>query len=953
MMTCEHVQEQLADLGLQALKEEPVIQKHLSGCVHCHTFFLALQEVDAQLAMFPPVEAPQSLVDSVLAMAQEQVAEGMVEPAVAPPAPAQPSLADTISDIQPPDTTSAVTDELKCVRPWREVLSAVLRGMTGTRVRLALSGALVIGVAAMIFLPHLLMTSDSSDMEYSAESLRAEEQVAQIGYGPPPSGAYGGGGGRQTSEGGPGWDGDEGERGGNFEIRPSGHSYQRDPFEPESPSVPAAETLGGYGISPTESDRYRYDDDDDSVDDLLDEEYERESVERNERDRRRAEEVTAEESFFGAVDSSRGSESEVFNPYDEPAPDMVFEPVDRIAVLGEEMWEDEEEDEWDPPEEIVNGRYLPDDGPTETSPNYLAEIEFSNLSYDGDGIGFVTPSSQPLSLDPGLVDPNHVDEDFLTELGNVQVYNLDVERARTFLAERENFSAVTYQEPRGYWLNTYVPGDPVLRELQRRLTASADNSQWQTGLTLASSAETYAQPFDSPTGSALAVYLHGDQTGVQQPTRMLVQVGIQATDRRTGRRPAMNIGVVLDLSGPVRSDDKDSIQALLETLSDLADVGDQFSLVVAGQPGGIVIEPGDFGYGQVTVATEQLFSDEGLVDLGEPHLNLSVVEAYRTATMMVGAIDDPTAPLGSSLVLLVTTRSLAGLERDLQVLAHDNAVAGIPTSVVGVGNAIDLGQLDAIALAGQGNRRLLGSANEAEGVVEAELTAASRVVARAVRLRIRLAPGVELIDVLGSYRLDEDAAERVREAEQSIDQRLSRNLGIQADRGEDEDGIQIVIPAFYAGVSHVVLLDVVVPGAGPVADVTIRYKDLVQLENGVARDHFSLDREENNPGPLERNVLKNLLAYELSETLRRAGLLVAEGHAGTAQSEIEDFLSVLRGLQEEVQDFHTDPELFADIEMLSRYLLAFDPYTEPPNDLADSLLYASYLKLLPPPDSDD
>jgi hypothetical protein len=66
------------------------------------------------------------------------------------------------------------------------------------------------------------------------------------------------------------------------------------------------------------------------------------------------------------------------------------------------------------------------------------------------------------------------------------------------------------------------------------------------------------------------------------------------------------------------------------------------------------------------------------------------------------------------------------------------------------------------------------------------------VVARAVRLRIRLAPGVQLVSVLGARRLDELHAEQVRTAEQRIDQRVSRALGIAADRGEDEEG-------FYGG----------------------------------------------------------------------------------------------------------------------------------------------------------
>ena len=163
-------------------------------------------------------------------------------------------------------------------------------------------------------------------------------------------------------------------------------------------------------------------------------------------------------------------------------------------------------------------------------------------------------------------------------------------------------------------------------------------------------------------------------------------------------------------------------------------------------------------------------------------------------------------------------------------MAHESAVAGVPLSAFGVGAQADPNELARLAIAGQGNRRMLASSDDAAPAVEHELSAVARVVARAVRLRIRLAPGVHLISVLGSHPLDSVQVERVHEAENGIDQRLSKNLGIERDRGDDEEGVQIVIPSFYAGDSHVLLLDVVADGPGLCADVTARFKD-----SGAAR----------------------------------------------------------------------------------------------------------------------
>jgi hypothetical protein len=413
----------------------------------------------------------------------------------------------------------------------------------------------------------------------------------------------------------------------------------------------------------------------------------------------------------------------------------------------------------------------------------------------------------------------------------------------------------------------------------------------------------------------------------------------------------MNLGLILDLRGPVTPDVATSMRALLKALAASAEVGDRFSLTVAGRPGGTILPPGDFRHGPLTVAMGELFSDEASGTV------LSLEQAAAAALDTVRADDDPNAPLGSSALIVVTAQSLGALTGRLAATAHQSAVDGVPWSVIGIGQGVDLAELDALVLAGQGSRRLLSSAADAEELVDRELAAVSRVVARAVRLRIRLAPGVQLVNVIGSERLGKRRSQQVRDAEQSIDQRLSRNLGIQADRGLDEEGIQIVIPSFYADDAHVVLLDVVVPGPGPVADVTVRYKDLVHMKNGVARAHLRVGRTESADGPLERNVLANLVATEVASRLDRAADAVAGGDIAVARAGLEETLNLVRGLTVLVEGFAQCPDLEADIEMLEGFIQALAAL--PANDademhlIADSLRYAGRLKILPPPVGDD
>lgn len=530
---------------------------------------------------------------------------------------------------------------------------------------------------------------------------------------------------------------------------------------------------------------------------------------------------------------------------------------------------------------------------------------------------------------------------------------VSTEAAGRYLAEQSATSGLRFQRASGYWANRYVPGDPALRRLQQRL-ARQDRGQiglpGSSEMLLDAASRQYSQPFDRPTDSALAVFLHGDRKGIQGETRMRVQVGIQATRRGSGRRSAMNVGVVLDLREMPGPQDAAAIRSLLEALSQARSPGDTISLTVAGAPGGMVLPPGEFRYGPVSVALADL-----LGKAGGPSSGLGLPEALLAAATSVQAIDDPSSPLGSSLVLLVTASRLDGQARRLARIAHDSAVAGAPVSAVGVGTGVDLDLLEEVALAGQGNRRLLDSPSEARSLVDRELTAVSHVVARAVRLRIKLSPGVRLVQVLGSERLDAVQADRVREAEQSIDQRLSRSLGIEADRGEDEEGIQIVVPTWYSGDAHVVLLDVVVPGPGPVAEVTVRYKDLVFLRNGVARAGLKLGHDPGPPGPLEHNVVRNVLALDLSSVLARAASLVAKGQEGEAAASLREFAGLVRGLQAEQPALYADPEVDADLAMVGEYTALLDggpvaPATTPAARayVRDSLENAAFNKINPP-----
>jgi hypothetical protein len=521
--------------------------------------------------------------------------------------------------------------------------------------------------------------------------------------------------------------------------------------------------------------------------------------------------------------------------------------------------------------------------------------------------------------------------------------------AEALLARYSELDGLRFLDPNGYFANTYVPGDPDLRALQARLRGydrAALLPQALRSARLDDAARRTAQPFDPPSHAALSVYLSASERGLTARKRMLVQVGLQATPRYSGRRPAMNVGIVLDAREPLDATQSANVRALLSAFAAARDLGDKLSLFAAGPSGGLLVAADDFRNGPLTVALERVLARREQTSVG-------LTDAVQRALAAVRGGDDPNAPLGSSVVIVLAPAALGSQLSELEALAQQSAVDGIPLSAFGVGPAAEPDELARLALAGQGNRRMMSSGADAAALVDRELSAVSRVVARAVRLRIRLAPGVRLVSVLGSHSLDEQHAQAVRDAENSIDQRIGKNLGIERDRGQDEEGIAVVIPSFYAGDAHAVLLDVVADGPGPIADVTVRYKDLVQLGNGVARESLALPNLELARGALQRNVLENLVAHELAQQLRDAGDALQRDDADGSRTVIAGALALIDSLNQVVPELRGDFELAEDRSLIAEYDALLRQLAPPQRAFAaDSLRFASLLKLQPRPEWD-
>ena len=523
----------------------------------------------------------------------------------------------------------------------------------------------------------------------------------------------------------------------------------------------------------------------------------------------------------------------------------------------------------------------------------------------------------------------------------------DTDNIFNFLGHYQQTGNLYFQPATGYWANTYIPGDPEIRLLSARL-ARWDRSWLQHNGALEQEVEPLQQPFDAPLANALALSLMADTNAISLnddgDTRMRLQVGIRGIEHRRGQRPAMNVGVVVDLPADAPDEVRIATRALLDAMLQSKQAGDRFSLVMTGS--GLVVDAPDFRFGSMQLVKQHILGQRP-VPIGDNSTStgLELHAALQRASAMVQQSDDPSRPLGSSSVLLISAGSLTNVEQ-LAALAHQKATHGVTLSVVPLGNRPQPESVEKLVLSGLGNRRYLEAPGRARQLIEEELHASSRAVARAARLSIRLARGVRLINVVGSERLDIQRSQRVREIENSMDHRLSTNLGIQADRGEDEDGIQIVIPSIFSGDDVTVLLDVVTDHPGAIADVSLRYKDLVFLRNGSLQAHLELPGGKPKRGPAELSVLKNLLSHHFAETVEQAAAALGQHRPAAAIAILRAMHETIGRARHDIPAWANDPDLTRDQQVLDRYLAALGSPRIGPHQsfLTDSLRYAAWAK---------
>ena len=428
-------------------------------------------------------------------------------------------------------------------------------------------------------------------------------------------------------------------------------------------------------------------------------------------------------------------------------------------------------------------------------------------------------------------------------------------------------------------------------------------------------ASDYRQPFPIPFDRALSLEAATSFRALEaRGGRTVLQVGLQGMQTETPRRPPLRLSLVVDVSGSMKKEDRmTKVQDSLNMLVGKLTTEDQISIVAFESTAKIVCQMGPANRPEVKTAID------GLIAGGGTNIYDGLQYGYSQMALL------PKTDEGFKVVLLFSDGEVTAGEQDplkFEDLTRSAFASKIATTTFGVGLSFNEELMMNISVSGKGNYHFLKDALAAEKAISGELEDYTHVVASDVLMRVKLASGVKLIRVYGAKELDDAATAKVKADEELLDDRARKDAGIAENRSkDDEEGIKTLIPQFYLGDAHIVLMEVEVPagtGVRPVADVFLKYKDLIFTRNGTEKETVTIETAPTADAQirsLDSSVKKNILGFETGETLVEAANFLRTGQTLDAAKKLDE----QRELLSNAAASWVDADLRRDAELVGKY----------------------------------
>ena len=148
-------------------------------------------------------------------------------------------------------------------------------------------------------------------------------------------------------------------------------------------------------------------------------------------------------------------------------------------------------------------------------------------------------------------------------------------------------------------------------------------------------------------------------------------------------------------------------------------------------------------------------------------------------------------------------------------------------------------------------------------------------------------------------------------------------------------------------------MDVVATNAASIADVSLKYKDLIHLKNSHTQRQISLNKQQKKVGPLQLNVIKNVLAQHFSKMVQLASSLLKYNKREEAVELLTNLLYLYQSLQIQYPNWKVDDEINNDINLIQKYLKLLKSLSVQDNQqisyIVNSLQYISWRKTISNP----
>lgn len=366
-------------------------------------------------------------------------------------------------------------------------------------------------------------------------------------------------------------------------------------------------------------------------------------------------------------------------------------------------------------------------------------------------------------------------------------------------------------------------------------------------------------------------------------------VDVTAPDRPPEQAPGpTHVSVVLDTSGSMQ--DRGKLEYARKAAASLVErlgPGDTLSLVGFGSEPQVLRRQG-----RILNPAEVLYGLGLLVAQGGTHIHGGLTEGLA---QLQRYLDHPRR----RLLLLSDGEATAGPtdKRSLAAVATQAQAAGVTVSTVGLGLEFDAPTLIAIADAGGGVYRYGNDPEQVVALFDEELERMQQVAALSATVDLKLAPGVELVEVLGYEEFDGMAI---------------------------EGGWRVLLGDMQAGEPRKVVAKVRVPatveGTRDVADVQIRWRDPGDGSQTTREGTITTTVAANpapTPAPVSTRRRSQAARASAGKALERAADLQSAGNQAKAIEVLEE--TILEFSDDEIAPELMDPNVLEALESLGYY----------------------------------